>query len=74
MDALDPDTGKFPLEDLTLTTFDMNFPVAAVKLLVDKTNRYVSLFTTEPKDGEPDLRKNHQKAKKRTCGYTTLGD
>ncbi|CAM9718325.1 unnamed protein product, partial [Pylaiella littoralis] len=35
MDALDPDTGKFPLEDLTLTTFDMNFPVAAVKLLVD---------------------------------------
>lgn len=36
MDALDPETSQFPLEKVTLTTFDMNFPPEAVKLLVDK--------------------------------------
>lgn len=34
--ALDPKTGRFPLEMIALTCFDMNFPLEAVKLFVDK--------------------------------------
>lgn len=37
-----------------------------------QTNAYVKHCTTEPPPGEPDTRKEHQKAKSRTAGFKTL--
>lgn len=42
MNALDPETGKFPLEGMVLTCFDMNFSAEAVKLLVEKVGLSLS--------------------------------
>lgn len=51
MDALDPETGKFPIKELALTCFDLNFPPEAAKLMAEKvglcllwsaTKRFVS--------------------------------
>lgn len=39
-----------------------------------QTNRDVDLCKTEPGEGEPDLRKDHRKAKKRSLGHIILRD
>lgn len=39
-----------------------------------KTNKYVRFCTTEPAEGEKDVRRDHQRAKKRRQGFTTLSD
>ncbi|CAN0055524.1 unnamed protein product [Pylaiella littoralis] len=69
--ALDPKTGKFPLETVVLTCFDMNFPREAVELLADKTNGYVDLCTAEPLEGKSDTRRPHQIENARSLGRTT---